>query len=67
MHIRRNRGNFTGYYHFLESFYGLAEIPTIFQEKINQTLENKQPAGLDDIINVTKGSKEEHKKEPIDV
>ena len=60
-------GNFTGYYRFLKGFYGLADIPTIFQEKIDQTLENKHPAWLDDIIVVTKGSKEEHMKELIDV
>ena len=44
-----------------------ADKPTIFQEKIDQTLENKHPAWLDDIIVVTKGSKEEHMKELIDV
>ena len=60
-------GNFTGYYRFLKGFYGLADIPTIFQEKIDQTLENKHPALLDDIIVVTKGSKEQHKKELVDV
>ena len=26
-------GNFTEYYRFLKGFYGLADIPTIFQEK----------------------------------
>ena len=67
MHIRRNRRKFTGYYRFLKGFYGLADIPTVFQEKIHQTLDNKHPAWLDDIIVVTKGSKEEHKKELIDV
>ena len=56
-------GNFTGYYRFLKGFYGLADIPTIFQEKIDQTLENKNPAWLDDIIVVTK----QHKQELIDV
>ena len=60
-------GNFTGYYRFLKGFYGLADIPTIVQEKTDQTLENKHPAWLDDIIVVTKGSKEEHMKELIDV
>ena len=60
-------GNFTGYYRFLNKFYGLADIPTIFQEKIDQTLENKHPAWLDDLIVVTKASKEQHKKELIDV
>ena len=37
----------------------------IFQERIYQTLENKQLAWLDDIIVVTKSSKEQHKKELI--
>ena len=59
--------NFTGYYRFLKGFYGLADIPTIFPEKIDQTLENKHPAWLDDIIVVTKGSKEQHINELIDV
>ena len=53
-------GKYTAYYRFLKRFYVLADIPTIFQEKIDQTLENKHPAWLDDIIVVTKGSKEEH-------
>ena len=55
-------GNFTGYYRFLKGFYGLAELPTIFQEKIDQTLDEKHPTWLDNIIVVTKGSIEEHKK-----
>ena len=59
--------DFIGYYRFLKGFYGLADIPTIFQAKIDQTLENKHPAWLDDIIIVTKGSKEQHKKELIEV
>ena len=45
----------------------LADIPTIFPETIDQTLENKHPAWLDDIIAVTKGSKKEHMKALIDV
>ena len=67
VHLRHNRWKFTGYYRFLKGFYGLADIPTIFQEKIDQTLENKHPAWLDDIIVVTKVSKEQHKKELTDV
>ena len=47
-------GKFTGYYRFLKVFYGLADIPTTFQERIDQTLENKKTAWLDDIIVVTK-------------
>ena len=60
-------GNFTGYYRFLKGFYGLADIPTIFRVKIDQTLGNNHPAWLGDITVVTKGSKEQHKKELIDV
>ena len=60
-------GDFTGYYRFLKGFYGLADIPTIFQEKIDQTLQNKHPAWLDDIIIVTKGPKKQHKKELTEV
>ena len=60
-------GNFTSYYRFLKGFHGLADIQTTFQEKIDQTLENKHPAWLDDIIMVTEGSKEEHTKKLIDV
>ena len=30
-----NGGEFTGYYRFLKSFYGLADIPTMFQEHID--------------------------------
>ena len=54
-------------YRFLKGFYGSADIPTIFQEKIDQTLENKHPAWLDDILVVTKGTKEQRKRELIDV
>ena len=60
-------GKFTGYYRFLKGFYGLADLPTFFQDKIDQTLENKHPAWLDDIIVVTKGSKEQHKKKLAEV
>ena len=47
-------------YRFLTGFYGLADIPTIFQERIDKTLEFKHPVWLDDIIIVTKGSAEKH-------
>ena len=55
-------GEFTGYYSFLKRFYGLADIPTIFQERIDKTLEFKHLAWLDDILTVTKGSKEKTKR-----
>ena len=56
-------GKFNGYYRFKKGFYGLADIPTVFQEKIDRTLEYCTPAWLDDIIVVTRGEKEDHRKE----
>ena len=60
-------GNFTGYYRFPKSFHGLADIQTPFRKKLDQTLENKHPAWLDDIIVVTKGSKQKHMDALVDV
>ena len=60
-------GNFSGYYRFKKGFYGLADIPTIFQEKIDRTLEYCTSAWLDDIIVVTRGSKQDHEKKLFDV
>ena len=37
-------GTFSDYYRFKKGFYGLADIPTIFQEKIDRTLEYCTPA-----------------------
>ena len=58
---------FTGSFRSMKGFYGLVNIPTVFQDKIYQTLEKERPAWLNDIIVVTQGSKEEHKKETIHV
>ena len=60
-------GNFSGYYRFKKGFYGLADIPTIFQENIDRTLEYSTPAWLNDIIIVTRGSKQEHEKKLFDI
>ena len=60
-------GNFSGYYRFKRGFYGLADIPTIFQEKIDRTLEYCTPEWLDDIIVVTRGDREDHEKKLFDV
>ena len=49
-----------GYYRFLKGFYGPADIPTIFHEKIDRTLGHQIPVWLDDIIFVTRGTKEQH-------
>ena len=51
-----------GYYRFKRGFYGLADIPTIFQEKIDRTLNYQTPVWLDDIIIVSRGKKAEHAK-----
>ena len=56
-------GEFTGYYRFLKGFYGLTDIPTIFQERIDKTLEFKHATLLDDIIIVTKRKIEEYETE----
>ena len=60
-------GNFSGHYRFKKGFFGLAEIPTIFQGKIDRTLEYCTPAWIDDIIVVTRGSKQDHEKKLFDV
>ena len=60
-------GKFSGYYRFKKGFYGLADIPTIFQEKIDRTLGYCTPAVLDDIIVVTRGNKQDHEKKLFDV
>ena len=52
---------------FLRRLLRLAVIPNIFQDTIDQTLENKHPAWLDDIIVVTKSSKQKHMDELIDI
>ena len=46
-------GEFTGLYRFIKGFYGLSDLPTVFQENIDKVLEYITPAWLDDIICVT--------------
>ena len=58
---------FSGYYRFKKGFCGLADIPTIFQEEIDRTLEYSTLAWLDDIIVVIRGNKQEHGKKLFDV
>ena len=60
-------GEFTGHYRFKKCFYGLSDIPTVFQEHIDRVLEFKTPVWLDDILCVTNGSIEEHEKEVREV
>ena len=56
-------GDFTGLYRFKKGFYGLSDIPTVFQEHIDKVLEFKTPVWLDDIICVTNGTIEEQEEE----
>ena len=67
MRISKNRGKFSGYYRIKKRFCGLADIPTLFQEKIDRTLGYSSPAWLDDIIIVTRGSTREHEKKLFDI
>ena len=60
-------GKFSGCYKFKKGFYGLADIPTIFQEKSDRTLGYRTPAWLDEIIVVTRGNKQDHEKKLFDV
>ena len=55
-------GDFTGHYRFKKGFYGLSDIPTVFQEHIDNVLDFKTPVWLDDIICMTNGSIEDHEK-----
>ena len=56
-------GDLTGLYRLKKGFYGLSDIPTVFQEHIDKVLEFKTPIWLHDIICVTNGSIDEHKRE----
>ena len=53
-------GKVTGHYRFNKGFYGLADIPVIFQEKLDKILNYKTPVWQDDIIVVTRGSPDQH-------
>ena len=56
-------GDFTGHYRFQKRFYGLSDIPTVFQEHIDKVLEFKTPVWLDDILCVTNGTIDDHERE----
>ena len=49
-----------GYYRFLKGFYGPADIPSIFQEKIDQTFGHQIRVWLDAKTIVARGTKEQH-------
>ena len=57
-------GEGTDTYRFLTGFYGLTDLPTAFQKVTDYTLVglNNTHCFLDDIIIVSRGSKEDHLK-----
>ena len=57
-------GEATGTYKFITGFYGLTIMPTEFQRAMDTVLANEKNVFIfiDDILIVTKGSKEEHLK-----
>ncbi len=56
-------GRATGHYRFKKGFYGLADMPVVFQAKIDRVLDNAANAWQDDIIIATRGTPEEHAAE----
>ena len=59
-------GGFSGYYQFNKGFHGLVDFSTIFQEKIDRTLEYSTPTCIDEITVVTRGDRVEHKMNLFD-
>ena len=59
--------DFTHHYRFKKVFYGLSDIPTVFQVHMDKVLEYKTPVWLDDIICVTNGTIDEPEKEAREV
>ena len=55
-------GKSTGIYRFTTGFYGLTVMPTEFQKLMDITLANVNSVFvyIDDILSVTKGTKQEH-------
>ena len=61
MQLRRDRRKHERKFPILERFLRSSrDIPTILQEQIDRTLGHQTPVWLDDIIIVTRGTKEEH-------
>ena len=56
-------GKATGHFRFRKGFYGLADMPVVFQSKMDKVLDNSAKAWQDNIIVVTRVSPEEHAKE----
>ncbi len=53
-------GNCTGHCQFNRGFYGLTDMPVVFQDKLDKVLERKTPAWQDGMIVVTRGTAKDH-------
>ena len=53
-------GNCTGHYQFNCGFYGLANMPVVFQDTLDKVLEGTAPAWQEDMIGVTSGTAQDH-------
>ncbi len=60
-------GDSNGHCKYNRGFYGLADMPVVFQDKLDRVLEGKNPAWQDDIIVITKGTMSEHFEQVSDV
>ncbi len=60
-------GRATGHYRFVRGFYGLADMPVVFQEKLDRVLHNKFPAWQHGILVITRGKVEDHYNELTDL
>ena len=60
--IAQTGGNFSGYCRYKKGFDGLADIPKIFREQSDRTLEYSTPAWLDDLLVVTRRNRTDHER-----
>ena len=58
-------GSCTGHYRFNRGFYGLADMPVIFQYKLDRILSGTALAWQDDMLVVTRGTRDERSSETI--
>ena len=60
-------GKAIGHYRFRKTFFGLADMPVVFQTKIDEVLNYETPSWQDDIIALTRGTVNEHEAELTNV
>ncbi len=53
-------GKTTGHYRFGRGFYGLADMPVVFQENLDRLLQHRFPSWQDNILVITRGNVEDH-------